>query len=220
MAGPSCACCYDDEFDDGIAERDLRAYRRRGPGATTRALADALAAGGASGRTVLDIGGGIGGLHRLLIAAGAASAVDVDASKPYLRVAEREAARLGLADQVRFVHGDAVAASGALEPADLVALDRVVCCYGDVHALVGAAARLTRVRLGIVVPPDGRLARLAVGAINVWQVVLRSRLRMHAHPHAAITAAAAGAGLRSTGVRSVGTWRLLVFERPAGQAGG
>ena len=214
MTGPSCGCCYDDEFDDGIADRDLRAYRRRGPGATTRALADALAAGGAADRTVLDIGGGIGGLHRLLLEAGAASAVDVDASGPYLRVAEREAGRLGLGGRVRFIHGDAAALSGTLEPADLVALDRVVCCYGDVSALVGTAARLTRLRLGIVVPPDGRLARLAVGAVNAWQVVLRSRLRMHAHPHAAIAAAATAAGLRSAGVRSVGMWRLLVFERP------
>jgi SAM-dependent methyltransferase len=216
MDRPSCACCYDDEFDARVAERDLRIDRRRGPGATTRALADALANGGAVGRTVLDIGGGIGRLHRLLLEAGAASAVDVDASRPYLQAAQREAERLGLAERVRFVHGDAVAVGSSLEPADLVALDRVVCCYADAAALVGMAAELTRVRLGIVVPPDSWPARLVIGAINVWQRVLRSRLRMHAHPHATITRAAAGAGLRAAGVRSVGMWRLLVFERPPG----
>src|SRR5512140_1509598 len=152
MSGPTCPCCYDVEFDERIAERDLREYRRRGPGRTTRTLVDGLAAGQADGMTVLDVGGGIGGLHRLLLDAGAASAVDVDASAPYLAAARREAERLGLADRVRYVHGDLVASAPQLETADLVGLHRVVCCYPDVDALVGAAGRLTRRRMGVAVP--------------------------------------------------------------------
>lgn len=218
MLGPSCPCCYDVEFDERIAERDLREFRRRGPGRTTRTLVEGLAARHADGLTVLDIGGGIGGLHRLLLGAGAASAVDVDASAPYLAVARREADRLGLAERVRFVHGDLVASAPHLEAADLVGLDRVVCCYPDVDALVGAAARLTRRRLGIAVPRDGRLARLAVGAVNVWQRIIRSRLRMHAHDLSRIAAAAGAAGLELRSVTPVGFWRVLLFERA--QAGG
>ena len=67
MPGPSRPCCYDDEFDDGVARRDLAEYLRRGPGGTTRALASALADPTPAGLTVLDIGGGVGGLHRLLL---------------------------------------------------------------------------------------------------------------------------------------------------------
>jgi SAM-dependent methyltransferase len=218
MSGPSRPCCYDDEFDDRIAERDLRAYRRGGPGRTTRVLAAALAPDRADGLTVLDVGGGIGGLHRLLLDAGAASAVDVDASGPYLDAARREAERTGVAERVTFVHGDFVASAAGVDAADLVGLDRVVCCYPDVDALVGAAARLTRRRLGIAVPRDGRFARFAVGAVNVWQRIVRSRLRMHAHDLERIRAAAAGAGLELRDVTPVGFWRVLLFERP--QAGG
>jgi len=218
MSGPSCSCCYDVEFDERIAERDLREYRRRGPAKTTLALASALAAGDAAGLSVLDVGGGIGGLHRLLLDAGAARAVDVDASGPYLAVARREAERLGLADRTTFVHGDFVSSAATVEAADLVGLDRVVCCYPDVDALVGAAARLTRRRLGIAVPRDGRFARLAVGAVNVWQRVIRSRLRMHAHDLSRIEAAAGAAGLQLRSVAPVGFWRVLLFERS--QAGG
>lgn len=216
MARPRPDCCYDDEFDEAIAERDLRAYRRVGPGRTTRVLADALAGSEPSGLTVLDIGGGIGSLHRLLLEAGASSAVDVDASGPYLEVARREADRLGLAASVEFVHADlvAIAATAAVAPADLVGLDRVVCCYPDVDALVGSAARLTRRRLGIAVPPDGRAARLVIATINVWQRVIRSRLRMHAHDHAAIARAAGRGGLAQREVVRAGLWRILVFERP------
>src|SRR5437899_512343 len=100
MSGAGCPCCYDVEFDERIARRDLAAYRRHGPGRTTRVLATGLL--GSEGRsdpevaglTVLDIGAGIGGLHRLLLDAGAAAAVDVDASAPYLAAARSEAERV------------------------------------------------------------------------------------------------------------------------------
>jgi SAM-dependent methyltransferase len=215
---PSC-CCYDVEFDARFAEHEARTYRRSGPRRATRALADALAPGDATGLTVLDVGGGVGALHHLLLARGASSAVDVDASAPYLRAARGEAERLGLAGRVEFVHGDFVLAATDVAAADLVGLDRVVCCYPDAGALVSAAAARTRQRLGIVVPPDGRLSRIIVAAANAWQRIRRSSFRMHAHPHDLIVRAAASAGLAWLGTRPVGIWRLLVFERPARPAG-
>lgn len=218
MAGPSCSCCYDVEFDAKYADHEARSYRRSGPRKATRALADALATGDASGLTVLDVGGGVGALHHLLLARGAQSAVDVDASGPYLAAAGREAERLGLSDRVTFVHGDFVAVAPDVGPADLVGLDKVVCCYPNADALVSAAAARTRRRLGIVMPPDGRLSRLIVRGVNVWERIRGSAFRMHTHPHAQIIAKASAAGLRWVETRSVGIWRLLVFERP--QAGG
>ncbi len=215
MAGPSCSCCYDVEFDDRVARREIRDYRRSGPRAATRALAAVLAGDDPTGLTVLDVGGGIGPLHHLLLAGGAARATEVDASGPYLDAARQEAERLGLADRVTFLHGDFVALAGSVEPADIVGLDRAVCCYADADALVGAAAAHARRRLGIVVPPDSWPARMAVGTVNIWQRVLRSSLRMRAHRHAVIVAAAERAGLAWIGTRRVGFWRLLVFERRA-----
>jgi len=214
MTGPRCSCCYDDAFDRKHAEAKLRTYRRNGPGRASVALADALAKGGVEGRSVLDIGAGVGAVHHILLEQGAATATDVDASRPYLDAARSEAERRGLVDRVRFEHGDFVAIAPAIKPADLVALDRVVCCYGDVDALVGRAAERTRHRLGIVIPPDGFIGRLVIGALNAWEVVTRSGFRAYAHSHERVTAAAQRAGLEAAGTSSVGVWRLLVFERP------
>ena len=129
-----------------------------GPDDWTTRLIDELAAGGVDGMTVLDIGAGVGAVHHALLVAGARSAVDVDASGPYLDVARGEAERRGLGDRVTYRKGDAVALAPELDDADLVALDRVVCCYGDMPGLVGAAAGRTRRRLG-----DGPAARRRLG---------------------------------------------------------
>jgi SAM-dependent methyltransferase len=213
VTGPGCTCCYDDEFDQKHAQDKLRDYRRNGPGRASLALADALAKGGIEGRSVLDIGAGVGAVHHLLLERGATTAVDVEASGPYLAAARSEAERRGLSDRIRFEHGDFVALAADIEPADLVALDRVVCCYRDVDALVGRAAERTRRRLGIVLPPDGRFARLVIGLLNLWPILRRVPFRAYAHPHERVTAAARRAGLEPAGTSALGVWRLLVFER-------
>lgn len=219
MTDPGCSSCYDTAFDGRVAERELREYRRKGPGRASLAIADALAAGGVEGRTVVDIGGGVGAVHERLLELGAASAIDVDASRPYLEAARSEAERRGVADRVRFEHGDFVAVAGRIEPADLVALDRVVCCYGDVDALVERAAERTLRRLAITLPPDTWYLRLGLGLGNAWYRLTRNAYRAYVHPHERVVAAARAGGLEPAGTSAVGWWRLLVFERPMLSAG-
>jgi predicted RNA methylase len=78
----SCWRCQDVEtlFGKRMAERDLRRFRKSGPARTTRILLDALIAEGVEDATLLDIGGGVGAIPNTLLAAGARSAVAVEAS--------------------------------------------------------------------------------------------------------------------------------------------
>ena len=215
MPDQCCSSCYDSAFNGRLAERELREYRRKGPGRASRAVAEALGRKGVEGRTVLEIGGGVGAVHQQLLARGASRVIDVDASRPYLEAARAEAERLGVADRVRFEYGDFVALAPTIEPADLVALDRVVCCYGDVDALVGLAAARTRRRLAITIPPDSWPVRAVLAIGNSWYRLTRKAYRAYAHSHERVIAAARAAGLEPAGpVTPVGWWRLLVFERP------
>lgn len=214
MTPPRCSCCYDETFDRTLAERELRDLRRSGPRNTARALVDALGRDGCDGATILDIGAGVGSVHLLLLERGAASAVDVDLSRPYLEVARAEAERRGLVDRVEHVPGDFTDIADSIGPADLVALDRVVCCHPDVDGLVGRAAERTRRRLGVVLPPDHAVARLVARTANLWERIRGSAYRAYVHPHDRVIAVAVAAGLTPTGQRSVGIWRLLTFERP------
>ena len=122
-------------FDERVAARDLAAYRRDGLPADQRRLLAGLVADGLAGQTVLDIGGGIGAIHHDLLRAGARSVTDVDGSTAYLNAAQEEARRQGDVDRIDYRHGDFVQLADGIEPADVVILLRVLCCYPDMPAL-------------------------------------------------------------------------------------
>ncbi len=207
---------YDDQFDARHAEAKVREYRRKGPTGSTTRLIDGLAAGGVGGLTVLDIGAGVGAVHHALLAAGAASAIDVDASGAYLAAARREADRRGVADLVSYLKGDAVALAPEIPAVDLVALDRVVCCYPDMEALVGVAADRTRRRLGIVMPRDDAWIRAAAEIGNRLSAIRRNAFRVHAHRTAEVLRVTAARGLVPVRNHRGGLWQTLILERPAG----
>ena len=214
-------CCspgdspFDRQFDVRHAARHLRAYRRDGPVGLTRALIEALAAGGIDGHTVLEIGGGVGAVHHGLLQSGAAAAVDVDASRAYISVAREEAERQGHADRVRYLAGDFVALADEVNPADLVALDRVICCYADMAALVGRSATLARRRYGLVYPRDSWLGRVGVALLNIQLRLSRSSFRTYVHRTAEIDALLATHGLVKRLERTTLIWQLALYERPA-----
>ncbi len=142
------ACCsgyYAAEvhFDRKVAERDLRRYRRRGADATTRLLLAELRRWPLEGLRLLDVGGGIGVIAAELADSSIAGATMVEASPSYLKIARREVgSRYGLRP-TDFILGDFAAIAGTLHDADVVTLDRVVCCYPDVEALLRGAGALT-----------------------------------------------------------------------------
>ena len=212
-------CCdpgvYDDQFDARHASDRLREYQEKGPRGSTTRLVEGLSADGVDGLTVLDIGAGVGAVHLSLLSAGAASAVDVDASGPYLAAALSEAERRGMAGRVTYHKGDAVALLPGLPQADLVALDRVVCCYPQMEALVRVAAELTGRRLGMVLPRDDAWIRAGVDVSNRWGALRHNPFRIHAHRTADVLAVATATGLVPIASHRGRFWQTLILARPA-----
>jgi 2-polyprenyl-3-methyl-5-hydroxy-6-metoxy-1,4-benzoquinol methylase len=214
------ACCHhcrdaENVFDQRDARRRLARYQRHGPEGTTRLLVEALRDADVRGATVLDIGGGVGVIHHELLRVGAASATDVDASSAYLTVARDESARRSHAERVRYRHGDFVTLAPSIEPADVVTLDRVVCCYPDMLALVGAAAARTNRLLGLVYPRDTWWVCLGIRALNAGLALQRSAFRVYCHPTASVGAEVRRAGLIQRMHRTRGLWQVVVYERAA-----
>ena len=118
----------------------------------------------------------------------------------------------GYADRVRFVEGDFVELAGEIEAADLVTLDRVVCCYPDMPALVGSAARLTRRALGLVMPRGTRFMRAGVAVANLFLRLRRHPFRIYVHDPREVEAVLAEHGLERRYVREGLAWRVAVFH--------
>jgi len=133
------------------------------------------------GATVLDIGGGVGVIHHELLRHGFAGATHVDRSQAYIDVASAEAATLGHQGRVQFVHGDFRAVADALEPADVVTLDRVVCCDPDFRSLLPLAAERARQALALSYPRDRGYVRWFVALSNAWRRAWGSDFRVYVH---------------------------------------
>jgi magnesium-protoporphyrin O-methyltransferase len=58
-----------------------------------------------------------------------------------------------------------------------VTLDRVICCYPDVQALVGLSAARARHLYGVVYPQDGWFNQLFVASVNLVFRLRRCAMR-------------------------------------------
>ena len=216
------ACGCDDfasVFDRKTAEKDRDRYRRGGPDRTTRMLLDLIAPFAFRGSSVLDVGGGIGVIDHELLRRGAGYATLVEASPDYLYAARLEARRLGHLDRIGFVDGDFVRRAAEVDLADVVTLDRVVCCYGDADSLVSLSAARARRAYGLVLPRDRWLFRLGARILGIGLRLRRSAYRPYAHANAHIDALVESSGLRVHAEAFTFIWRVVVYERgSAGQA--
>ena len=210
-------CCQcegiEREFDAAEAAAMLKEYQEQGLRGTTRMLVDALKAEGVEGAELLDIGGGIGGIQHALLAAGATRAVHIDASSAYLQSARAEADRLGLGERIRFQHGDFVTLAPEVAPADVVTLDRVICCYHDMPGLVGRSVERTRRLYGLVYPRDGWWIRLGMRAGNLGLRFSRSPFRIFNHPTAAVDGLVRSHGFQRRVHRQTWLWQVVVYAR-------
>ncbi len=208
-----CAQCrgIEDMFGNRMAQRQLRQYRRKGPGAVTRRLIDAVAAGGVEGRTFVDVGGGVGAIQHELMDRGAAGGTSADASPAYLAAARAEAEARGHADSMKYLDGDFVERAAEIEPADMVTLDRVVCCYPDMPAMLGAAAPLARRALGLVFPRRTWFIRAGVALVNLIQRLRKHPFRVFVHDPDEVTAVLERNGLSRRYIRDGFLWRVAVF---------
>ncbi len=164
-------CCqspagYGEFFSPEQARREAASYRSKGLGAASRWVVDVVRERGIEGRSVLEPGGGVGAVEIELLKAGAARSTVVELSPGYDEVAAELAREAGVAERMERHVGD-FAADGT-EPADVVVLHRVVCCYPDYELLLGAAAEKARQTLVFTYPPRNVVSRALLGLVNLW----------------------------------------------------
>lgn len=168
---------------------------------------------GMTGRSILDVGSGVGTITLELLKRGAANAVLADASPAYLDAAREEAMRAGFADRVRVAPGDFVDTSSAIEAADVVVLDRVVCCYPAWQPLLAAAARCCRRTLALTYPRNRLDVRLMIGIENARRRWSGDGFRAYVHSPVAMDAALRDHGFRRISHTGTFSWNIDLYVR-------
>ncbi len=196
-----------------VAERDLRRYRRRGADATTWLMLAELGRWPLEGRRLLDIGGGIGVISKELAGTGVASATIVEASPAYLEVARREAGSQYGTRPTQFILGDFAVIADTLPCADVVTLDRVVCCYPDAEALLQQAAARARQLLAFTYPRDRWYVRTLIVLENFWLRLTGKEFRAFVHAPERMGAVLEAAGLVRATRRETLVWTLDLYRR-------
>jgi magnesium-protoporphyrin O-methyltransferase len=200
-------------FDDASAKKDLDRYLREGPDLTKRLLLLTLRGLAVPAATLLDVGGGVGALSFELLATGIGTATLVDASPSYLQAARVEAERRSVDTRLNLVLGDFVEIAGGLSMADIVVLDRVVCCYPDYAALLRNALARCRGLIALSYPRDRWYVRAMIWAENLARRVRGDEFRAFVHPAAALEEIVQEAGYRRLSRSGSWAWCADVYSR-------
>ena len=102
-------CCQcqgiEEKFDQAYVSEQLENYREDGPKKTALQLIEALLTEDIQGLSLLDIGGGVGGLQHTLLKSGVRKATNVEAASAYLEACKEEAERQGHASDIHHMQG-------------------------------------------------------------------------------------------------------------------
>jgi magnesium-protoporphyrin O-methyltransferase len=211
------SCCNargcDTFFGRRFARRMAERYRKRGLDGTARRMVEFLEQHGLEGATVLEVGGGVGEIQLELLKRGAAHTVNLELSPAYDEEAARLLREAGLQDRAERRLHDIAAGADGVEPADVVVLHRVVCCYPDYERLLTAVADHARRLVVFSYPPRNALSRLVVAGQNLGFALLRREFRTFAHPPAAMLDVLERRGLRRTYEQHGLVWQVAGLER-------
>jgi len=193
-------CCspkgYRSIFSEKRAHAEARRYRRRGLDRTSQRIAELLKQQGIIGRTLLEVGGGIGAIQIELLRAGMTRAVNIELTP----TVERRV--MDFAD-----------ATSEVEAADVVIMNRVICCYPDMPKLAGAAAEHTREVLVVSFPKERWWTRAVISLADLALRIARQQFQVFLHPPDKIVATAERHGLKTVSTQTSFFWEVASLRR-------
>ena len=210
-------CCdprgCDGIFGERFARHLARRYDKRGLDHTAARMTAFLRERGVEGRSVLEIGGGVGEIQIELLRLGASRATNLELTSAYDDEASRLIEQTGMTGRVsRRIH-DIAADARQVEPADIVALHRVVCCYPDYERLLTAAAEHARHLLVFSHPPRTVPSRVAFTVQNAIFRLIGKSFRAFTHPPEAMLAVLEDHGLQVSSRQRARWWHVVGLER-------
>jgi len=196
-----------------FARRYRKRFTRKGFEPSQKQLLAGLRQAGYGGKMVLEIGSGVGHLHQTLLEQGAQSAVGIDLASSMVEEAEAWAVERGLSERTRYYQGDFMNMEEPLEAADVVILDKVVCCYPDADGLVHKSLSKTRQVYALTYPRDRWYVRAGIAFGAFLMKLIRSDFRPYLHDPLQVEQWITESGFEKTYSENTLIWLTQVFEK-------
>ncbi len=214
------SCCVphnandlENTFNQKRTESEARAYLEKGADKRIQKLLAYFEGQSVKPFTVLDIGSGVGGAHLELLKNGLAeNVVGVDASSSYIETAKRIAESLHFADRVRYNQSDFAQSPDSIPPADIVILDRVICCYPYLENLLTPAAERSKRYLALSYPREVWWLLTLYKIMNSIRRLRKSEFFTYIHPHADVYRIILQNGLLPVYASRSGEWQITTLN--------
>lgn len=211
-------CCQcegiETRFNQEYVAKKLQRYHEKGPKESTRILIEVLTETLDNDMTLLDIGSGIGDIQHALLGEGVKESFNCEASSAFIDACKQEAERQGNANRITHIKGDFVDIVDSIPAADIVTLDRVICCYHDMPDLVNKSLSKAQKLYGIVIPIDKWWVKLGISIYyNLRFLIQRNPFRVFIHPNEAVETLIYNYGFRNIFSQVKGTWQISVYEK-------
>ena len=202
------------DFFSQRAAKFLRKFRKKGLDKETRLLEQGILGGAIAGASILEIGCGVGGLHMRLLQQGAATATGIDIAAGMIDGARQLSAELGLDHRVQYSIGDFAAQPEPFEKADIVIMDKVVCCYEQIDLLMRESLIRASTTYAIVFPRDTPLSRIGFQMFIAALRIIRLRFHPFWHDWEKMNGTIIASGFEEQYSASTLLWTARVYRRP------
>jgi 2-polyprenyl-3-methyl-5-hydroxy-6-metoxy-1,4-benzoquinol methylase len=176
-------CCGADKFfNKKTAAKEYRTYLKKGPSRVTARIIKQLESHDVTGKTMVDVGGGIGALQWWFLQNGGTQTIDIDASTGYLNQAENHAIENDWGDKTQFLAGDCTDVYDQIENADYITLDKVVCCYPNFKEILESTCDKSSSHVSLSYPMGGVIAQAIASLGGLYFKLKNNSYRPFVHP--------------------------------------
>ncbi len=137
----------------------------------------------------------------------------VDVSQSYVEAATDLSRTLGFQDATQYHMGNFVDLEADIPSADIVILDRVICCYPDMEELVTASTRHTQRLYVLTYPRRTWWMRVGAWAFNFGLTAMRREFRFFLHHPKDTRAMIEAAQFSLIHSAMHGPWEIAAYRR-------
>lgn len=208
-----CTGSYCQKFSAERAENEMSDYIRNGINQNYNPLIEEVKKLPVNGKSVLDIGAGIGLNIIELMKEGVKKATYVDISNEFANKFKKTIAKTRLSNDTSIIVGDFVKMHSSILSSDLVILDKSICCYEDYVSLVKLSIDKTRQWYAYTIPIDNWYGKLIYRYKALKKRIKGDDFKTFLHPTKSIEQYIEGKRFKKINQQVTNEWLTVLYER-------